>query len=94
MDLINFIFKLDINPIIILFILVSGIIGYLRLTIQALKSELESMRAHSGKLKEQYHLHDRHILTLSILLEPVIKRKLIKQAENGEWRTAQPLNGD
>lgn len=70
------------------FFLGFGVVAYISLQ----RTQIRRLKKSNTELKEKYELLNGHMKTLSIILQPVVKRKLISERENGEWGTYNVLN--
>ena len=75
---------------LIIFMMGMGGVGYIIILKRILAEHKEELKLLRGR----YHLLNDMTGKMAIFLEPVIKRKLIRQAADGEWSPSNPLNGD
>lgn len=73
---------------LITFFLGFGVVAYISLQ----RTQIKRLKESNTELKKKYELLNGHMKTLSIILQPVVKRKLISERENGEWGTYNVLN--
>ncbi len=72
------------------FMLGIGVVGY----IMIIKRKLDRKEQQINELREKYHLLNNMTEKVALFIEPIIKRKLIRQAPGGEWTANNPLSGD
>jgi len=62
--------------------------------LTAVQSQLNTLKGEYKELIDKYHLLNNMVEKVALFIEPIIKRKLIKQAPGKEWTANNPLSGD
>jgi len=75
---------------LILLMAIIGLTGY----VLILKRRVEVNTVDLKEAKNKYHLLNNMVEKVALFIEPIIKRKLIKQAPGQEWTANNPLSGD
>jgi len=60
----------------------------------AVQNQLNTLKKEYKEIIDRYHLLNNMVEKVALFIEPIIKRKLIKQAPGKEWTANNPLSGD